>query len=194
MSPEEPASDERLLQQACRGNKGSLDRLFGRHRDRLWRLLLRLADDRAEAEDLLQETFLRALKGSRSFRGQGKFSTWLYAIALNLVRSKWRRQGRTPREVSGDPDALAQAGLGARSRDTANDPSALAERMEASQRVRLAVESLPEPQRVAIVLSRYEGMSYEEISRIEDCSIDAVKQRVRRAMIRLSESLKGLDL
>ena len=183
MPPDAPESDERNLEACCRGNPKALAQLLERHRDQLWRFLLRVTGNRADAEDMLQETFLRAVRGHEAFRGQGRVSTWLYAIALNLVRSRWRREARRP-----EPDEVARRLTPVRD----EDPAELASRNETAEKVREAVNALPEPQRIALILSRYEGLPYEEIGRIEGCSVDAVKQRVRRGLKKLTEELKDL--
>jgi len=179
--PEQP-SDEVLLGKAAGGDAGSLAELVARHRDRLWRLCLRLERESHEAEDLFQETFVRLIRSYRSFSGRGRFFTWLYAIALNTYRSRrrsalrgWKFEAEYGREKVAEGAAEG------------------AERAEAAELVREAVNSLPEPQRSAIILSRYEGLSYQQIAEIEHCTEDAVKQRVRRAMERLREALKDLE-
>jgi len=173
MPAPEPDSDEALLRDATGGNVKSFERLYERHRARMWRFLWRATGDAHDTDDLLQETFLRALRAADRFRA-GRFTAWLYAIALNLVRSQRRRRRR-----HAEP---GPAGAG-------EDPSDQAARNETAERVRDAIAQLPEPQRAAILLSRYEGLSYEEIAEAEGCSVDAVKQRVRRAMIGLSARL-----
>lgn len=133
----------------------------------------------SDAEDLTQEAFLRVLRRPDLFRG-GKFTSWLYRIALNLARDLGRRkkavalerEDAAPCALAGPPEQAAQA--------------------EAAEMVRRALERLPDAQKTAIVLSRYEGLSYEEIAEIEECSVDAVKQRVRRGLMALSDDLKGL--
>jgi RNA polymerase sigma-70 factor (ECF subfamily) len=179
MSRHESGSDEDLARLAAGGDPSSLEALIARFRDRLWRLFLRLARGPQEAEDLLQETFVRLLRSHRSFAGHGKFSTWLYAIALNVFRTSLRR--RREQGLVEEPPAAAAG------------PAGRAEQEETVERVRRAVSNLPEPQRTAIVLSRYEGLPYEEIARIEGCSVDVVKQRVRRGLMTLREELKDLQ-
>ena len=183
MPPDAPGSDRRLLEDCCRGDPVALAQLLERHRDRLWRFLVRVTGNRADAEDLLQETFLRAIRGREAFRGAGQVSTWLYAIALNLVRSRWRREARRP-----EPQEVARRLAPVRPRD----PAEQASQNERAERVRKGLDALSEPQRVALILSRYEGLTYEEIGRIEECSVDAVKQRVRRGLKALTEELKDL--
>ena len=182
MPPEHRVPDQALLRAAAGGDRECLAQLLDRYQGRLWRLLLRLTGGPQEAEDLLQETFVRVLRSYRTFSGHSSFATWMYAIALNVFRSRLRKQRRqTPQPV----DLMAVSGTAS--------PETSAEQHEAAEQVRRAVQSLPEQQRSAIILSRYEGMSYEQIAEIFGCSVDAVKQRVRRAMAHLRELLKGLE-
>jgi len=180
MARHDHPSDEELLSRAVGGDVEGLDQLLDRHRDRLWRLLLRLTQGPQEAEDLLQETFVRVLRSYRTFAGRGKFGTWLYTVALNVFRSS-RRKLRAHVRISEEPASAATG------------PAGKAEQSEAAERVRQAIDGLPENQRTAIVLSRYQGLAYEEIAEIERCSVDAVKQRVRRAMIALRRELRDLQ-
>lgn len=180
MAPLDSESDEKLLRRAAGGDSESFGALFRRHRRRVWGFLLRATASPEESEELLQEVFLRVLQRPASFR-RGRFATWLYAIALNLVRDRWRRKQVADRERSkAGPEA------------SGSDPSDQAVRAETAERVREAIERLPEPQRTAILLSRYEGLSYQEIAELEECAVDAIKQRVRRAMVALGEKLKDL--
>ena len=180
MPPHGALSDEELLSRAAGGDSGFLAELLDRHRERIWRLLLRLSRSPQEAEDLLQDTFVRVLGSHRSFAGRAKFLTWLYSVALNVFRSGRRRRRRELR-------------LGPVTGPEPEGPEGEAERREAEGRVRQAVANLPENQRTAIILSRYEALSYGEIAQIEDCTVDAVKQRVRRAMKHLRQELRDLQ-
>ena len=154
---------------------------FEQHLEGLWRFLYRMTGQEDDAQELLHETFIRAMKGSAGYRG-GKASAWLFAIALNAARDRWRISRGT----------MGHLGEGAAaSRET--EPSESAGKAEVGRRVRKAVAGLPEPQRAAVLLSRFEGLAYADLARIEGCSEDAVKQRVRRAMEHLREELKGIE-
>ncbi|HRU04629.1 MAG TPA: sigma-70 family RNA polymerase sigma factor [Candidatus Brocadiia bacterium] len=179
MALADPESDEELLNQAAAGHKPSFEKLFARHQGRVGSVLRRLTRNASDAEELTQETFLRVLRGSELFRG-GKFTSWLYRIALNLARDLGRRR----KAVTLEREEATPSGRAG--------PSEQAAQAEEAEMVRRALERLPGPQKTAIILSRYEGLSYEEIAEIEECSVDAVKQRVRRGLMALSEDLKGL--
>ena len=157
-----------------------LEAAFEKHGHGLWRFVLRLTGSQDEADEVVQETFGRAVKGRASFRG-GNVSTWLYAIALNVVRSRARASRGTTVRLEDETAASREP-----------EPSESAQTAESGLRVRAAIERLPEPQKVAVLLSRFQGLPYEEIAKIEECSVDAVKQRMRRAMERLREDLKDL--
>jgi RNA polymerase sigma-70 factor (ECF subfamily) len=157
------------------GDRDALSILFRRHRDQVHALCARLTDDDA-AGDLLQETFLRVWKYRGSLTGTSRFSTWLYTVTRNVCLDHLRRTARENegrahfaiREIPTPPRHFESSGG--------------AERREA---VRKAVSSLPTKAREALVLSRFHGLSYQEIGGICGCSEGAVKLRIHRAMRKL---------
>jgi RNA polymerase sigma-70 factor (ECF subfamily) len=157
--------EERRLLDACRyGDPGALRQLVDAHYDPLYRFLWRLTASPEAAEELTQETFVRALERLRTFDGRARFSTWLHAIALNLWRDARRR---APRETAVPlHEALADAEA------PSSEEQALAHLEQ--EEVRRAVERLPEAQRMAILLFYYQGMSYGEIAGICRCSTGTV--------------------
>ncbi|HIJ65675.1 MAG TPA: RNA polymerase sigma factor [Candidatus Hydrogenedentes bacterium] len=182
MPGSEDQEDVDLLEKAAGGSRDSFAALYAKHRRRLWAFLVRLEENADVVDELIQETFVRALRSAKGFAGKGKVSTWLFSIALNAHRSRLRKRQRFRlfRQRS-------------RPSGTADDPASMAEQADTADRVRQAIGALPENQKSALVLSRYEGLSYEEIAEIESCSVDAVKQRVRRALMRLRKELRELQ-
>lgn len=174
------------------GHDPALNDLMGRHADRLYHYLFRLLQNETEAADLAEEAFVRIYENRVRFKPQSKFSTWLYAIATNLVRDLQRHRARHP-----------QVSLEAQHQETGQDfhetlpepkPNP-GESMEADERVgavRRAIAALPEDLRVPLVLVEYEEKSYAEIATILDCSSKAVEMRLYRARQQLREQLKSL--
>jgi RNA polymerase sigma-70 factor (ECF subfamily) len=177
-------SEERQLLAACRrGDPAALRRLVDAHYDPLYRFLWRLTASSEAAAELTQETFVRALMRLDAFDGRSRFSTWLHAIALNFWRDA-RRHGARESEI------LFESALAAS--DTAGvEPEALA--MLERHEVRHAVESLPERQRVAILLFYYQEMSYKEIASVSGSSIGTVGSWIHHGIRALRRMLAPAD-
>jgi len=173
------------------GHDAALNALMVRHGERLCHYLLRPLDLEADAADLAQDAFVRVYHNRARFDPAQKFSTWLYAIATNLARDRFRWRQRHP-QVSLDA-AREEAGS---LRDTLPDAAASAsEQMAAEERageVRAAVRSLPDELRAPLILSEYEGLSHAEIGAVLRCSAKAVETRLYRARNHLRKRLAGL--
>jgi RNA polymerase sigma-70 factor (ECF subfamily) len=152
----------------------ALSVLFRRHRDQVHALCARLTDDEA-AGDLLQETFMRVWRYRGSLAGTARFSTWLYTVTRNVCLDHLRRTAR-------DNELRANFATHEITTPRYFDSSSAAERRDA---VREAMSCLPTKAREALVLSRFHGLSYQEIGRICGCSEGAVKLRIHRAMKKL---------
>jgi RNA polymerase sigma-70 factor (ECF subfamily) len=159
-----------------------------RYQKKVYNVLLRSVQDPTTAEDLFQETFLKAFEARHRYQVRGSFASWLFTIARNLLTDRSRLQGRgkvislDARDRSG---AVAPESLGDTHADPAPAPDALVATRERHAWVREAVARLPEGQREILLLSRYHGMSYQQIAEIVGCSAEAVKQKVYRAMVTL---------
>lgn len=163
------------------GDESAFERLVEAHSERLFALFTRFAGPVPEREDLVQETFLRVLRARDSYEPRAAFATWLYRIAFNLAVNRSQRTRPT--------DSL-EAGAGGREpEDPAARPGADLERDDVVQAVRAAIASLPEKQRMALVLARYEELSFAEIAGVLDSSEKAVKSLVHRARENLRERL-----
>jgi RNA polymerase sigma-70 factor (ECF subfamily) len=175
------------MAQLCAGQDGAFNSLMDRHGERLFHYLLRQLGSQADAADLAQETFVRVYRHRQRFRRSRKFTTWLYAIATNLLRDRFRWQRRHP-QVS--LDAPAGAGLEAAAGSSASPSEELAGE-ERAREVRQAIRALPEDLRSAVILSTYEGMSHAEVGAVLDCSAKAVETRLYRARALLRKRLEG---
>jgi RNA polymerase sigma factor (sigma-70 family) len=159
------------------GDLAQLALLFERHRVKLYNFYLRLTRNRSLSEDMVQEVFLRMLKYRHTFRGDGEFTMWMYHIARNVHydhHSKPRHE-----QVAGAEQEEPLAG----------EPSAH-ETMEKDQDMQLlqkALARMPVDKREILILSRYQGLRYDVIAGILDCSVEAVKVRVHRAMNELRQ-------
>lgn len=190
----EPSADELDRQDMTRlagGQDSALNDLMERHATRLFNYLLRLLQDETRAHDVAQETFVKVYLNRTKFRGASKFSTWLYAIATNLVRDHLRWKNRHP-EISLETQANEHQRLADVLPDHASTPSQTLVQQERAEQVRRAVELLPEDLRTALVLSEYEELSQEEIAEIVGCSRKAVEMRIYHARTLLRKSLSNL--
>jgi RNA polymerase sigma-70 factor (ECF subfamily) len=190
-----PNPDELDVQDMSRlaaGHDAALNELMGRHGEKLFHYLVRSLQNEDDAADLAQETFVKIYQSRTRFDPSQKFSTWLYAIASNLVRDRYRWRSRHPQvsldaesDATGDSfrDSLPGGG------PSPNESVQVEERAEA---VRVAVAALPEELRQPLLLAEYEECSHAEIGAILGCSAKAVETRIYRARQQLRASLGRL--
>lgn len=190
-----PATDQQDGQEMARlaaGHGAALNNLMERHAEKLFHYLVRALQNEDDAADLAQETFARVYQNRAKFDLRQKFSTWLYAIASNLVRDRYRWRKRHP-----------QVSLDAANEATGNDfgeslpaqnpsPSEMIQARERAEVVRRAVAALPEELRLPLILAEYEEKSHAEIGGILRCSAKAVETRIYRARQQLRASLGQL--
>lgn len=180
---EDSDPDIRDMRRLQAGEDLALNDIMARWQGRVCGYLMRLTANASVAEDLAEETFVRLYQGRHRYRPDGKFSTWLFAIATNLARHHARWQARHPAvSLDGLPD---DSGLA----DSETPDGDLLKR-EKAHSVRKALETLPADLREAVVLFEYEGLSHSEIAGISRCSRKAVETRLYRARARLRELLK----
>ncbi|MBB5366873.1 MULTISPECIES: RNA polymerase sigma factor RpoE [unclassified Janthinobacterium] len=188
----ERESDQLLVERVQAGDKRAFDVLVSKYQRRLMRLVSRLVHDPAEAEDVVQETFIKAYRALRHFRGDAAFYTWLYRIGINTAKNYLVTQGRrTPTSSDADAEQAESFDDGHRLRDNNTPESVLASKQIAAT-VNAAMDVLPIELRTAIVLREIEGLSYEEISEIMACPIGTVRSRIFRAREVIAEKLKPL--
>lgn len=175
---------------------GAFEELVRRYEARLVRLMYTIGPRNDIAEDLAQETFMRVYRARKRYEPGAKFSTWLFTIAGNVARNAARSLGRrhevsevdAPRgeESPSSPQLLASTALEA----SGLMPARVAEGSERAEIVRAAVAALSERQRMALMLSRFESMSYAEIAETMDLTTKAVKSLLSRARVNLREILQ----
>ena len=194
--PAADEDDEALAARAAAGDGSAFDRLVVRYQARVYRLACRLTADESEAKDVLQEAFLSAYRSLPAFRGEARFSTWLYRIATNAALMQRRARARRPVEslegflprFDGDGSHAAEpADLLAASRaDEVLDRKLLAEK------ARAGLERLPDAYRDAFVLRDLEEMTTAEVALVLGIDAAAVRQRVHRARLMLRGYLGAL--
>jgi RNA polymerase sigma-70 factor, ECF subfamily len=180
------STDEELVARSIRGDADSFNQLILRWERPIYALAYRTIGREEDARDVCQETFLRAFRALPRFRGEAKFSSWLYRIALNLCRDWVRRERRTgfvqpPEDV--DLMDLAAAG------EPSESIEDLVSRHDQIRVVERAMALLPEGQRTAIVLKEYHGMTFQEIADLVGCPLSTVKTRLYQGLVVLRREL-----
>ena len=186
MQTADERGDEELMQHYQQGESSALEALVRRHADPLLGFLTRMTGDRAAAEDLFQETFLRVHRKASSFRSGSRFKSWLYAIAAHLAIDRRRRTARAPTLSldAGEEDRLID-----HLPDPTPGPDVLALDADRHQAVRAALEDLAPRQRATLVLAFFEGLSYPEVATAMGCTVGTVKTQVSRALHILAQRL-----
>lgn len=185
------AQDIADMQRLATGRDTALNDLMERHSLRLFHYLLRQLQDENKARDLAQETFVKVYLHRLKFRAEAKFSTWLYAIATNLVRDHLRWRERHP-EVSLEAQETNRPSWGEILPDTQQTPPEALASEEYSEQVRKAVQSLPADLRTPLLLFEYEDLSQDEIAKALSCSRKTVEMRIYHARQKLRQTLSHL--
>ena len=180
--------DADLVNRYLHGERFAFQELVGRYQDRLLNFIYRTINDRARAEDLVQETFVRVYRHLHRFDSTKRFSTWIYTIASNLAKNELRNRSRNPlilfqaikKNWEADHRPLEFE-------DSTYSPDELFRKRYLREKVELAVAELPEHHRVVFVLRELEGKAYDEISEITGVTLGTVKSRLNRARNRFAQ-------
>ena len=188
-------AERQFVERLRAGEPAAFDHLVRERTRDVYALLYRLTEDAEEARDLTQETFLRAFQNIARFRGDADLKTWIYRIAINQARNRWRWWRRRKRDVTfslDSTDAAHEQPLSARLRaEGSRDPEQEAIEKEREQILHAALRSLKRSYREAVVLRDVEGLSYEEIAATLQISIGTVKSRLSRGRLELRRKLNG---
>ena len=179
-------TDEELVAKSIRGDADSFNELVLRWERPIYALAYRTIGREEDARDVCQETFLRAFRALPGFRGQAKFSSWLYRIALNLCRDWIRRERRAPVVQPPEDVDLIELAAAAEPSESIED---LVARKDLTRLVEQAMALLPEEQRTAIVLKEYHGLTFQEIAELVGCPLSTVKTRLYQGLIVLRREL-----
>ena len=190
MDKQIPSED--LMARIAKGDNDAFEILVNRYQTSILNLIYRFIGDRTQAKDLAQEVFIKVWQAAKSYKPDAKFTTWLYRVTANLCfnelkssrRRKWFSFHRSGEEgVHTLEETLA---------DRAPSAEDLLLEKERSRQISDALQSLPDKQRMALVLKRYDDLSYAEIGQIIGCSVSAVESLLVRAKRTLQEKLKNL--
>jgi RNA polymerase sigma-70 factor (ECF subfamily) len=181
------STDEELVARSMGGDLDSFNQLVLRWERPIYALAYRVIGREEDARDVAQEAFLRAFRALGGFKGQAKFSSWLYRITLNLCRDWIRRERRTPiAQAPEGIDIIELAGETAPSESIED----LVSRRQLGRAVERAMALLPEEQRTAIILKEYHGLTFQEIADLLDCPLSTVKTRLYQGLGVLRRQLR----
>jgi RNA polymerase sigma-70 factor, ECF subfamily len=181
-----PSTDEELVARSMGGDLDSFNQLVLRWERPIFALAYRVIGREEDARDVCQETFLRAFRALKGFKGQAKFSSWLYRIALNLCRDWIRRERRQP--IAQAPEGIDLIELASESTPTESIEELVARR-ELGRAVARVMAQLPDEQRTAIILKEYHGLTFQEIADLLECPLSTVKTRLYQGLTVLRKQL-----
>jgi RNA polymerase sigma-70 factor (ECF subfamily) len=185
------AEEQELVARLRRRDEAAFNAFVLRYQDRVFRILLRMLGDRAEAEDLAQEVFISIFKAIDSFRGDSLLSTWVYRVAANHCRNRLKYLSRRRRQLTDDFDEESvAAAAGASAPDRQGTPDRLLEARQTERLLEEGLRELDDEQRELVVLREVEHLSYEEIMAITGLPEGTVKSRLHRARSALREHLE----
>lgn len=184
--------DQVLVERVQRGDKKAFELLVSKYQRKLMRLVSRLVYDQAEAEDVVQEAFIKAYRALPNFRGESAFYTWLYRIGINTAKNHLVTQGRrAPTSTDSDVEE-AEGFIDAEGLRDINTPESLLASKQIAETVNMAMSLLPDELRNAITLREIEGLSYDEIAEVMLCPIGTVRSRIFRAREAIAEKLRPI--
>ena len=185
---EDDAEDVRLMRLVAGGDTSAFERLIERHQALVAGTVARMLGGNADVEDIAQQVFIRVWKSADRYVARAKFTTWLLKITRNLVFNEMRRVKRHPHlpvQIEPEADEIPLKD------EQMTSPDASLLQNELQQAIETAIGLLPDTQRMALVLRRYEELSYEEIADVLELSVPAVKSLLFRARTELRERLKN---
>jgi RNA polymerase sigma-70 factor (ECF subfamily) len=184
---EDDAEDVRLMRLVAGGDTAAFEQLIERHQSLVAGTVARMLGSNSDVEDIAQQVFIRVWKSAGRYVARAKFTTWLLKITRNLVFNEMRRAKRHPHlpvQIEPEADEIPLKD------ETAATPDASLLQAELQAEIEKAIMLLPDTQRMALVLRRYEELSYEDIAEVLDLSVPAVKSLLFRARTELRERLK----
>ena len=188
-----PAAESEFIERLKRGEAAAFEELVGERSGEIYGLLFRLTENSEEARDLTQETFLRAFQNIGRFRGEADLKTWIYRIAINQARNRWRWWRRRRRDSTVSLDATGQSGqtLMASLVESSQNPEQQTLAHERELALRSALQRLGRAYQETVILRDIEGFTYEEIATTLGINVGTVKSRLARGRQELRRCLEG---
>ncbi len=188
---DETVSSEDLMARIAKGDQDAFEILVNRHQTSVLNLIYRFVGDRTQAKDLAQEVFIRVWQAAKSYEPKAKFTTWIYRITANRCFNELKSSRRKKWFSFNRSDEDGEHAFEETLADSAPSAEDLLLEKERSRQISDALQSLPDNQRMALVLKRYDDLSYQEIAQIIGCSVSAVESLLVRAKRTLQEKLKN---
>jgi len=187
----ENQTDLELVKRVQAGDKSAFDVLVLKYQQRVINLVMRYVHDPHIAMDISQESFIKAYRGLKNFRGDSAFYTWLYRISINTAKNHLVSRSRRMPDDDIDAQEAEQYEGGGKLRDMSTPENEMMTQ-EIHSTITTAIEALPDDLRIAISLRELEGLSYEEISDVMECPIGTVRSRIFRARDAIEKELAPL--
>ena len=182
-------SSEDLMVKTAEGDEFAFEILVRRHQTSVLNLVYRYVGDRTKAKDLAQEVFIRVWRAANRYEPKARFTTWIYRITANLCLNELKSvKGKKLVQLEAEEEDRQNTNFEPHS-DASQSPEDLLLAEERSRQVSEALQSLPENQRMALILKRYDNLSYDEIAKIMECSLSAVESLLVRAKKKSSRKI-----
>ncbi len=183
--------DQELVARVQGGDKRAFDLLVRRYQGKVVGLVSRYIRDPVEAEDVVQEAFIKAYRSLGRFRGESAFYTWLYRIAVNTAKNHIVASARRPPAQDLDAEVAENSSAGERLREIST-PEGAAMTRQIGEVIQSTLGSMPDELREALVLREFEGLSYEEIAEVMECPVGTVRSRIFRAREAIDQAIGDL--
>ncbi len=184
---------EELMLKIAKGDEDAFEILVNRHQTSILNLVYRFIGDRSQARDLAQEVFIKVWQSAQNYESKAKFTTWIYRITANLCFNELKFARRKKWFSFNWFDEHGEHTIEETLSDGAPSAEDLLLEKERSRQISHALHSLPENQRMAMILKRYDDLSYQEIGQIIGCSVSAVESLLVRAKRTLQEKMKSFE-
>ena len=182
-------SEQELIKSAQAGNAVAFEQLIEEHQKRIFSIAYRIAGNQEDAADMAQEVLVKIFRNLKHFRGDSKFSTWLYRVATTTCLDEQKKQRRHTAYSLDEAMETEDGTVTADPVDTGPTPEEAMEQRAVRQAIHLAIKKLKEEHQKVILLREVQGLSYEEIANILNCSEGTVKSRINRARDSLKKIL-----
>lgn len=182
-------SEQELIQSAKNGNALAFEQLIADHQKRIFSIAYRIAGNQEDASDMAQEVLIKVFRNLKNFRGDSKFSTWLYRVATTTCLDEQKKQRRHTAYSLDETLETEDGTLAMEPVDTGPTPEESLERKALRDAIHLAIGKLKEEHKKVILLREVQGLPYDEIAKILNCSEGTVKSRINRAREQLKKIL-----
>lgn len=186
-------TDDQLIEKFLSGDIQAFNTLVWKWEKNLYNFVLRYIGNREDAKDICQKTFIRVYRKVNKLRDTTKFSTWLYQIAVNICRDELKRRGRRD-YVSLDEIVDRGNGLLATAMDSQSDPvehpEMLTDQRDLRELINRVLQSIPEEQRIVIIMKEYQGLKFTEIAEVLETSVNTTKSRMYYGLTAMRKILK----